>query len=603
MSFINKDRILNENPVKKLLIGFNHVKENLTQESAYEYKKLYEDKNLSFLLENSEMIFKEPYYGYDFYRELLEGTSECEYPIFRHYENEREKVKEYLDANKEKMSTKLNGMYDDLLSFIEDKCRKYKNCGEVFGYAQTQHPELKDQSDELCDDLHSFQKCKGKEEKEKACHKIRKDLDEMPQIGYFIFSPFVNRITKNPSTIGKSIEKENIDNEDETQTEKDIIRDNIESYCENSLLLAKLMEEPVYEESVKEIPNVYLRSIFYGYGKENIMERLHEFSLEHVDDATISMEYASPKFSVNQIFNEDLDNAILEEEFKEMKIENLQMEKIFYEKLMDIVVYDYTNTNDIDSPVSQFHFFEEGTTIGDAVSLLIEKNNEIDNELFFSESSDDLDEELRKYEKEFEKNNKKDDENIEKADKEDNGDSLKKVEAPKVKNLSNKIQFKAQDAEVKQLKKMGEKELRGQEKKNALKAVAQLPKNFIDNIKKQIKSVEEKDDERRIKYMTEPGFRKKAFRNMKLSLLYGTVAQMKLALIPITAMIRHFSKEKDRRIRNELLSKLETEIKICDEKINDANSEGDKKEKYELMRIKAKLERELLRVRTNSRYI
>ena len=78
---------------------------------------------------------------------------------------------------------------------------------------------------------------------------------------------------------------------------------------------------------------------------------------------------------------------------------------------------------------------------------------------------------------------------------------------------------------------------------------------------------------------------------------------MKLALLPVTAVFRHLSKEKDRRIRNELLSQLDTEIKICEEKINDANSEGSKKQKYQLMRIKAKLERERLRVKTNSRYI
>ena len=150
---------------------------------------------------------------------------------------------------------------------------------------------------------------------------------------------------------------------------------------------------------------------------------------------------------------------------------------------------------------------------------------------------------------------------------------------------------------------MGEKEQKGQERANAIKAVSQLPKNIIDNIKKQIKKIDEKDDKRRKKYMTEPGFRKKAFRNLKLSLLYGSVAQMKLALLPVTAVFRHLSKEKDRRIRNELLSQLDTEIKICEEKINDANSEGSKKQKYQLMRIKAKLERERLRVKTNSRYI
>ena len=94
--------------------------------------------------------------------------------------------------------------------------------------------------------------------------------------------------------------------------------------------------------------------------------------------------------------------------------------------------------------------------------------------------------------KKWKKRNAKDDKNIQTADEEEY--QPKKVDAPKPKNLSNKIQFKAMDAEAKQLKKMGEKEQKGQERANAIKAVSQLPKNIIDNIKKQIKKIDEKDD-------------------------------------------------------------------------------------------------------------
>ena len=41
MSFINRDKILNENPLKKLMIGYDKLKENFTEENAYAYMDLY----------------------------------------------------------------------------------------------------------------------------------------------------------------------------------------------------------------------------------------------------------------------------------------------------------------------------------------------------------------------------------------------------------------------------------------------------------------------------------------------------------------------------------------------------------------------------------
>jgi hypothetical protein len=111
------------------------------------------------------------------------------------------------------------------------------------------------------------------------------------------------------------------------------------------------------------------------------------------------------------------------------------------------------------------------------------------------------------------------------------------------------------------------------------------------------------DDERRKNYMTEPGFRKKAFRNLRLAILYGGAAYTKLSFIPIVMLGRHFSKEKNKRMRFELIRELETEIKVCEEKINDANANEDKTEKYRLMRIRDRLNAELTRVQTNSKYI
>ena len=103
--------------------------------------------------------------------------------------------------------------------------------------------------------------------------------------------------------------------------------------------------------------------------------------------------------------------------------------------------------------------------------------------------------------------------------------------------------------------------------------------------------------------MTDPGFRKKSFHNLKMAIMYGTAVQINLALLPILLIIRHFSKDKDIRIRNELIREIETEIKVCEEKITDASSAGDNKEKYRLIRIKEKLLAELARVKSNSKYV
>lgn len=597
MSFVNKEKILNANPLKRLLIGYEKLKENFTEEAAYSYMSLYKDQPLSFLLENSELIFKEPYYGYDFYKTLMEGEN-VEYPLFHQYDIEKGKVQNYLDQNKGKMSIKQEGMYEDLLSCLKDQEEKFKNCKTVCGYLQGEYPQLNTDIPELCDDLYDYNKCCTRGERDAVSRKIKDKMCNIPNSAYNLYAPFVNRATHDPSLIARS-DMEEI--KDASVFRGENYKSEFESYIESVFLVSKLFDDAVYEESVREVPNVTIRSIFTGYHKESAREQINNIVTEHVSQ--METFYASPKASVNKIFNDVLDDAIYEEEFREAKEYCLGLQKIAYDKLSDIILYEYLDTTDLESPVSSYSFFSENTTIEEAMQMIIEKVNEINEELsYISEEEDnELDKELEKYEKEFDEKNKDDDKNIDKSDAEKY--EPKKVDAPKPKNLSNKIQFKAQDAEVKQMKKMGEKELKGQERKNALKAVAQLPKNIIDNIKKQIHKVDEKDDERRIKYMTEPGFRKKAFRNLKLAIMYGSAAQIKLAFVPITALTRHFSKEKDRRIRNELLNKLETEIKICDEKINDANSEGDKNEKYQLMRIKAKLERERLRVRTNSRYI
>ena len=56
-------------------------------------------------------------------------------------------------------------------------------------------------------------------------------------------------------------------------------------------------------------------------------------------------------------------------------------------------------------------------------------------------------------------------------------------------------------------------------------------------------------------------------------------------------------KKADERERKRVLTELETELKIVREKIEDAKGDNARKQKYELMRLEASLEKEVTRIK------
>lgn len=77
----------------------------------------------------------------------------------------------------------------------------------------------------------------------------------------------------------------------------------------------------------------------------------------------------------------------------------------------------------------------------------------------------------------------------------------------------------------------------------------------------------------------------------------GTIATM-VGLLAAYAC----SKNTEVREKKRILLDLETELKIVKEKIEDAKGENDKKQKYELMRTQATLEKEITRIKYNLRH-
>lgn len=116
-----------------------------------------------------------------------------------------------------------------------------------------------------------------------------------------------------------------------------------------------------------------------------------------------------------------------------------------------------------------------------------------------------------------------------------------------------------------------------------------------------IKKFLEQDKESRKKRIIQGGFRAQIWKWLNIALKSGLVG---FAVNPLAGAITAIGlaavdKASDVRTKRQILKELETEIKICEEKIEDSKSEAKKEEKYKLMRIKAKLEAEHERIKYN----
>ena len=81
-----------------------------------------------------------------------------------------------------------------------------------------------------------------------------------------------------------------------------------------------------------------------------------------------------------------------------------------------------------------------------------------------------------------------------------------------------------------------------------------------------------------------------------VGMVFGPVAGVAVTII--TALVKHvLDKNADEKERKLALREMETELKIVREKIEDAKGDNARKQKYELMRIEASLEKELQRVK------
>lgn len=107
------------------------------------------------------------------------------------------------------------------------------------------------------------------------------------------------------------------------------------------------------------------------------------------------------------------------------------------------------------------------------------------------------------------------------------------------------------------------------------------------------------DKEERRKRIVEGRFRLRIWKLIRKGLLAGAISVVAGPIVAAIGFIGSFAVDKtlDKKIKHQIIHEMETELKLVEEKIEDAKGDRKNKEKYQLMRIKAKLEKEIDRIK------
>lgn len=139
-----------------------------------------------------------------------------------------------------------------------------------------------------------------------------------------------------------------------------------------------------------------------------------------------------------------------------------------------------------------------------------------------------------------------------------------------------------------------------QKVQNVGRAVAKPVNRAKDWVTKTLWDWKDKDENAIKERLADPKTRSNLFSAIRTAIKAGSLAKAGLLFNPIFMFLevtKAVGKNKNEyRLRNEMIGELQTEIKIIDEKIKDADNKGDNGAKYKLMRFKNELQKKLLRV-------
>lgn len=655
---INKDKILNGTPQKRFTNARRELMEEYTESTAKDFSYYYIDQPSSFILRNSRDIFSETYFGLPFYKEFIE--KKILNPL--HYQTELDKVLAFIKEAKEKgMPTDQVLKYKELAAILSSIVNKYPHFMKVFKRAEL-IPGVKEYLDSLFDminELTSNGKTPDDEYVEALADTVfSSDLDPYVSIptGLLFCKKYPNycsrlaEISRYHSTHFNDMNEDSIRRAYRTkECICEMVKDSEISKCcaglsnQNIYLeWSKLANEKNDLESITESAEAPKMDSLIFPDSLSVVERIYE-SVEE-----------SPEVEEMQCFNYDsfdrrrkLYNAYIEsleeqEELGEDVSAILEQANAIVGMISDEMFFMEWEDDGTPNAVIARHNMtkkdierkeEEKKTAGespkeigelDALELIDNASNEISDlaksekskESFKSKATSIKRDVVSKIRNEIVKYPSvkdgitKMDENIsdyvaifESGEEKDASEDKKEAPEKPKRDMATKIQDKALDYDAKATQKDAVRKEKFQKLKNAANAITSRPKREKKEVDGLIEQFDKWDDNRRKEFLLKPGNRHKLFKKLKVAMMYGAASKISLSMVPITFMCRHFSKQKDARIRNELVMELESEIRICEEKITDASNSGDTKSKYQLMRIRDKLKAERQRVMLNSKYV
>lgn len=641
---VDVDRVLNGTFHKRLLNAYNNLKENMNDETIEDFYTVYKDGTLSDILNHADIIFKEPVKGLPFIEDIFTNW----YVFIPPYR--RKEVCDNIIAAFEKITenTRLGEeqkkRYDEALYNMAKTCTDRKQT-IVLSKIETDD-NLRGLILVLYDTIYN-EYCK-KSQDFTYVNKFFTDIinngkvrDALPYA--FDILPVIN-IGLLSRIVEYALSDENICY-DNIAWIKLISYDNINEKllrCGNHWLERRL--NYIKNNSIKSI----LTKLSSLDGNEDFINSFDDaksaISSLFDDDETVDTcrDLLNQKKSVSLIKTKSLLESIHESVYREY------LDKSLHDDCTNPIIHELIGHNDVTIEHAFDYLEDKIGDLGEELFILNESiMDDIDSSIMYEFTNDGTpttvirnhykifreekkidknppsEDDLRKLEEEnddFEDDDEVDTSNVKKTKEIDNprsDDTNNKLvertpkdtpEKPK-ESLTRKIQNKAIDTDVKMQKGMSNAQQGMKELKNAAKAVARIPGNIIDGIKGKLEEWNKLDEDKRKEKMLQPGYRNDIHKRIMKLIKYGAAWKFLGPLLSIKAWfiskvykatIGKSLEKRDIRLRNELVAELDAEIEITNEKIQDAGSTGDQKQKYQLMRIKKKLEAERVRVQTNS---
>lgn len=548
--------ILNE-PVRVLHRSFDSLCENYTDENAIIHRSTYMYLPLRTILEESEYIFKEHQYGLPFFMEKMNS-----FVPYYEYRNQKEKIEDYLESIEGKVPQEVIRKFEEARDILEDKEHAFSHTSNVAYSCALKNNDL-DLVYSLIEAVDTYQ-LEESEDARVAVLNSANALYRDPVERFLYCVPALSLIQENDQLREFAND----------MTSRPILEE--QEALSTHFLFQYMMEDIGMQYQAVHLSDnrcsYYLRGLNESSIVPLFLPDLNEMIEEAMEQTEEIMEQFD--FSTDGIFDYGEETIQYQEAFEEtIRMEREENTSRYQEQRNFLLESVYESLS--------YMIRDEQTKNDTKIFDTYFENFDTLEELQISLTEGVIQDRVARDMAE----KKKPSQAVEKASSLQNN----QIKKPK-KSINTKMQTVAIDSKRK-AQDLTSKMRRGVTNVvNTAKAVVDVPKTVIDTIESEIEEYKRMNKEKRKRYLLEHKTRNKYYEMLTNAAHYGLGKKIHPLLVPLQWFYKRMRKQEDRQLHAELQSELKTEISIIDEKIN--ASEGDKK--YNYMRIRASLERELV---------